>query len=225
MHEIKLAHLKPLAAGAIRYVFAHPGDPDLLIKVIRADAIEQRFGSGRPWYKMTRRYRHFVSYLREVREEIAMRAQGAHLPSLQKIVGFADTDLGFGLVVAAAKDRDGNLAPTLPRLISDGGFDQPARAALDCCLQELLDSPVVLADLHGANLVYAWTEPLGQHFVLIDGIGCKTLFPFSRMSRTLNRYAKRRQIERLHELIERRIKRVAADREKAEAKPHQTASV
>jgi hypothetical protein len=176
----------------------HPNDDDLLIKVVRHGAIEERYGRGRPWYKATRRYRHFISYLREIREQIALRAQGeAHLVHLQKIVGFADTDLGFGLVVEAAKDRHGGLAPSLEQLILEDRFDVAVRADLETCLNELLASPIVLADLHERNLVYAWNDERGDHFVLIDGIGCKTLIPFGRLSRRANSYAKRRQIDRL----------------------------
>lgn len=212
-HQIKLSLLKPLASGSARDVYAHPQDPDLLIKVIRRDAIEQRYGSGRPWYKTTRRYRHFVSYLREIREEIALRATGdVHPALLQKIVGFADTDLGFGLVVEAAKDHDGKLAPTLPQVIASGAFDAKVRADLEACLEGLIASPVVLADVHGANLVYAWDAENGDHFVLIDGIGSKTLIPLHRMSRYINTYAKRklaektlRKADRAAELVAKRV--------------------
>ena len=207
-HRIILSGLTPLASGSTRDVFWHPDDPDLLIKVIRADAIEKRYGKGRPWYKTTRRYRHYVSYFREMREEIAVRAlMERHPDSLQKIVGFADTDRGFGLIVEAAKDRDGQLAPTLPDLIQSGRFDARAEQDLKTCLNELLDSPVILADVHGANLVYAWTEARGQHFVLIDGIGCKTLIPLNRISVNINRYSKQKRIDRLLA----RVNEMAAD--------------
>ena len=160
--------------------------------------IEKRYVRGRPWYKTPRRYRHFMSYLREVREQIALRAQGkTHPASVQRIVGFAETDLGFGLVVEAAKDRQGRLAPTLERLIAEGRFDASALAALKACLDQLMQLPIVLADMHIANFVYAWSERHGDHFVLIDGIGCKNLIPFNRLSPLVNRYAKRRRIERL----------------------------
>lgn len=197
-HRIILTDKSPLASGSTRDVYLHPDDPDLLVKVIRKDAIEKRYGKGRPWYKTTRRYRHYVSYLREMREEIAVRALMEHHPdSLQKVVGFADTDLGFALIVEAAKDRNGQLAPTLPALIQSGRYDARAEHDLKACLDELLNSPVILADVHGANLVYAWTPERGPHFVLIDGIGCKTLIPLNRMSVLINRYSKQKRIDRL----------------------------
>lgn len=194
-----LSDRKPLASGSTRAIYVHPDDADLLIKVMRPEIIDQRYGSGRPWYKGQRRYRHFISYLREVREEIALRAQcgGRHPKCLQKVVGFVDTDLGLGLVVEAVRDKGGALAVPLPKLIQQGRFDDRAQADLEACLAELLDLPVVIGDLHGANLVYAWNEEHGNHFVLIDGVGCKTLIPVNRLSQMINRYSKRRMFERL----------------------------
>lgn len=211
MRRIKLANKAPLASGSTRDVYLHPNDDGLLIKVIRRDVIERRWGCGRPWYKTARRYLHFISYLRELREQIALQAESEEHPaSLQWIVGFADTDLGFGLVVEAAKDRQGRLAPPLPKLITEGRFDAAVRADLDTCLDELLASPVILADLHWGNLIYAWSEQRGDHFVMIDGIGFKNLIPFNRMSRLVNRYSKRRQIERLRMNVEKMLAQTAA---------------
>jgi hypothetical protein len=210
--RITLADRQPLASGSTRAVYVHPGDADLLIKVMRPDIIEKRYGKGRRWYKAPRRYHHFISYLREVREEIALRAQygGRHPKSLQTVVGFVETDLGLGLVVEAVKGRGGGLAPPLPTVIGEGRFDAKAKADLQACLAELLELPIVIGDLHAANVVYAWTEEHGDHFVLIDGIGCKTLIPVNRMSRIINRYSKRRMFERLMASVARKSAAAAA---------------
>ena len=104
MHVIELGNRVPIASGSTRDVYLHPNDDSLLIKVVPAGVIERRYVRGRAWYKTPRRYRHFMTYLREVREQIALRAQTkAHPPSLQKIVGFADTDLGFETLLAMEK--------------------------------------------------------------------------------------------------------------------------
>src|SRR5262245_41702782 len=145
MRFINLRDRVPIASGATRDIYLHPDDDRLLIKIVPAGVIEKRYERGRRWYKTPRRYRHFMTYLREVREQIALRAQTkTHPPSVQRIVGFAETDLGFGLVVEAAKDRQGRLAPTLERLIVEGRFDATARAALQACLEELMELPIVL---------------------------------------------------------------------------------
>jgi PhoP regulatory network protein YrbL len=219
MHVIELGNRVPVASGSTRDVYLHPGDDSLLIKVVPAGVIERRYVRGRAWYKTPRRYRHFMTYLREVREQIALRALSkTHPPSLQKIVGFADTDLGFGLVVKAVRDRQGRLAPTLEQLLAEGRFDATARADLEACIGELMDLPIVLADMHIANFVYGWSEEHGDHFVLIDGIGCKNLIPFNRLSCWVNRYSKGRRVQRLM----RSVDDLAAQAAAAGAAPQRT---
>jgi hypothetical protein len=215
---IALSGLQPLATGSTRAVHVHPDDPDLLIKVMLPSIIEKRYGAGRRWYKSQRRYRHFISYLREVREEIALRAHcgGEHPKCLQKIAGFVDTDMGFGLVVEAAKSRDGQLAQALPDLIKAGRFDAKMKADLDDCLADLMRLPVVLGDLHPGNLVYAWSAQHGDHFVLIDGIGCKTLIPVNRLSQGINRYSKRRMFAKLLAGVERMAQNAQRRRQRAQ---------
>src|SRR5262245_56917594 len=208
MRVINLGDRVPVASGSTRDVYVHPDDDGLLIKVVPAGVIEQRYERGRPWYKTPRRYRHYMNYLREVREQIAWRAQSRiHPPSVQRIIGFAETDLGFGLVVEAAKDCQGRLAPTLPQLIAEGRFDAATRGDFEACLNELIELPIVLADLHPPNFVYAWSKEHRDHFVLIDGIGCKNLIPFNRLSPLVNRYSKRRRIERLRSAVDNMLAR------------------
>jgi PhoP regulatory network protein YrbL len=213
MHFIELGNKVPIASGSTRDVYLHPHDNGLLIKVVPAAVIEKRYVRGRPWYKTPRRYRHLMTYLREVREQIALWAQTrTHPRCVQKIVGFVNTDLGFGLVVEAVKDRQGRLAPTLERLLVEGRFDAAARADLEACIAELMELPIVLADMHIANFVYGWSEEHGDHFVLIDGIGCKNLIPFNRLTPLVNRYSKSRRVQRLMSSVDDLAAQAAAAR-------------
>src|SRR5690606_26161436 len=122
MTKILLKDVTPVASGSIRDVYRHPDDPKLLIKVVRPSTRDAKFGKGRPWHKLVqRRYRHLISYLREIREHIAQHAMGSEHPYfLQRIAGLAETDLGLGLVVEAAFGRDGNYAPTVGTLVKQG---------------------------------------------------------------------------------------------------------
>jgi len=201
-----------VAAGSTRNVYRHPDDPSLLIKVIRPAAIEERFGRGAPWYKFKRRrYRHLIAYLREIREQIAVHAMGGeHPPYLQKIVGIVETDLGMGFAVEAVRGRDGNFAPTVAELIRRGQLDHPARAKLDQFLDELVASPVIVADLNPSNVVLGHTPQHGDHFVLIDGIGFKNVIPLERMSAFINRWGKARKASQFRTLVEARIARAGA---------------
>jgi hypothetical protein len=204
---IRLKDAKIIAAGRTRDVYRHPDDPTLLIKVIRPSAIEQRYGRGAPWYKFKRRrYRHLIAYLREVREQIAVHAAGeGHPPFLQKIVGFAETDLGMGLVVEAVRGADGDFAPTVADLAREGRLDPGRRAALDRFLDEVVVSPVIVADLNPFNVVCGLAPDGSEHFVLIDGIGHKNLIPLERMSARINRWSKARKVDRFREMVAARV--------------------
>jgi hypothetical protein len=214
-----LKEAEVVAAGSTRNVYRHPDNPSLLLKVIRPAAIEERFGSGAPWYKFRRRrYRHLIAYLREIREQIAVHAMGgAYPPYLQKIVGIVETDLGMGFVVEAVFGRDGNFAPTVADLIRRGQLDRTIRAKLDHFLEELVASPVIVADLNPSNVVLGFTPEHGEHFVLIDGIGFKNIIPLERMSAYANRWGKARKASQFRAAVEARAARVGAVRGASEA--------
>ncbi len=200
---IKLKDTQPLAQGRMRYIYAHPADPGLVIKVIRPDVIDQRWGSGQPWYKASRRFRQYISYMREVAEYVATHARyGRNLPFAQQVVGFAETDLGLGLVLKAIRGENGGLAPSVTAMLFNGTFDAAAEQALQQFIRDLLESDLVVADLHGGNIVYAYDESRGHHFVMIDGLGQSNILPFKSMFRSFNRRSKLRHIARLHRRME-----------------------
>ncbi|MET0261930.1 MAG: YrbL family protein [Rariglobus sp.] len=205
---LKLSHLKPLAQGRMRLVFEHPDDRSLLIKVIRPDVIERRWGSGAAWYKRRRRYGRYTSYIREIQEYLAAYARhGKSLSFAQKITGLVETDMGLGLVMEAVRSSSGELAPSLMDLISTGTFDEEARRALDVFLQQLVDSNLLISDMNPGNMVYLNKGSSGGRFVLIDGIGASSAIPFKSWIRWLNRRSKLGRVKRLRLSI---LKREAA---------------
>jgi hypothetical protein len=198
-HQINLKATEPLTYGKSRLVFQHPEYPYLLIKVIRPEVIEERFGTGKKWYKRPRRHGHFLSYQREVSEYLVSRASCQETPDfLQKIVGFCETDFGLGLVIRAVRDPSGQLAPTLATLISTGRFTIQLKKDLVTVLDHILESDIIVSDLNLGNLVHD-----GSKFVLIDGIGNNNPLPFKAISKRLNRRSKLGRFKRLYERIER----------------------
>ena len=172
--------------------------------MIRQSTQDEKFGSGRRWYKSKkRRYGHLVSYVREIREHIAVNAAGTEHPDyLQKIVGFAETDLGLGLVVEAIFAPDGSYAPTLRTLASTGQMaTDDVQRAFDRFCDAIAGSPVIIADLHMANVVYGSRDSAPPHFVIIDGVGHKTLVPLELMSPWINRWNNRKKISKLRERV------------------------
>lgn len=205
---LKLKDSVPLAKGHSRLVFQHPQNTGWLVKVIRPDVIEQRWGGGAAWYKRSRRYGRFISYVREVQEYVVgCVATGTGPNFFQKVVGFADTDLGLGLVVEAVRGPDGQLAPTLRDLIRKGCYGSGTTEQINVFARRLLASDVTISDLNLGNLVYTGGYDGDGEFVLIDGLGTSTLFPLKSFSRWLNRRSKAGRIKRLNERIERLLKR------------------
>lgn len=205
---LELKDRTPLTMGRSRLVFEHPDHSSLIVKVMRPDVVEARFGSGTAWYKRRRRYGRFVSYVREIQEYIAVQAAHGHSPPfLQKVIGLAETDMGLGLVTEAARDAEGNLAPNLGTLIASGRFDSAVRGNLDLFLQQILDCDVIISDMNVGNLVYAFREELGNFFVLIDGMGNSNPLPFKAISPRINRRSKLKRFERLYNRIGLRLEK------------------
>ncbi len=200
-NAIQLKNTEPLAKGRSRLVFQHPDHEDHLIKVIRPDVIEERFGKGAKWYKRLRRFGRFLSYHREIEEYLAVYAShNRALPFLPEIIGFAETDLGLGLVIRAIKTPDGKLAPSLIDILSENRETPEIREALEKCFSEIVNCDVIISDLNVGNFVHLEHE---NRFVLIDGTGNASPLAFKAYSRALNRRHKLRRIEKFRARIER----------------------
>lgn len=203
-----LKNQSPIAQGRMRYVYPHPADSGLVVKVIRPDVIDERWGSGQSWYKAQRRFGQYISYMRETAEYVAMYSRyGRSLPFAQKVVGFVETDLGLGLVIAAALDREGKLAPSLSTLVNSGLLNDEISQNLEKFILQVMDCDIIVADLHGGNIVYAYTPEEGDHFVMIDGLGLSNILPLKAVFARLNRKSKRRHVARLRERIASSIKK------------------
>lgn len=196
---ISLSDRLPVAQGKQRFVFTHPENPDLIIKVIRPDAVDRAWGR---WYKMRRCYGQYLSYMREIGEYVATHArEGSSPPFVQRIKGLVDTDMGLGLVLDAVRGECGELAPSLRSMLRSGTFDGTAERALEDFFQELMASDVIAADLNSGNVVYALDGEKGNRFVMIDGLGQHNLIPIKRFSRMVNRRGKLRRIGKLRRQI------------------------
>ena len=201
----------PLAQGRMRIVFRHPQDPRLLVKVIRPDILDERWGSGAPWYKKRRRFGQYISFIRETEEYIAGCAGGGDAPPFaQKILGYVETDYGLGMVVRAVHDRDGNPAPTLGQIVVQGGLNAKVKADLETFVTSVVNSDLIVADFNLHNIVYGHDERYGDHFVLIDGLGLSTILPFKTLSRAFNRFSKKGRVKRMYARIDRNLRRMAA---------------
>lgn len=187
-----------IAMGQRCLVYRHPENSEQLIKVINP-----KF-SGRNSFKtrlMMRfptlhRYRLSKCFVRELIEFIRLRLTDPYIPStcLQTVTGLADTNLGLGLVVKAERGEDGGYAKTLKMLIQNHEFDDEIQNKLNAFYEQLARCDVAVSDCVPRNIVYAYHPSEGYYFVLIDGIGEKTGIPILRISATLRKRSRLRQI-------------------------------
>ena len=204
---LRLAQVDPLAVGHLRKVYQHPFEPDFVVKVMREDAVEARWGAGGRWYKKLVRARQYAGYVRELKEYIAAQARfAAGNAPIARMVGLAETDLGLGLVSEKVRAADGSLAPTLAaRYGREGGFSADLERGLAQFLDGLLACNVIVGDMHAWNIVHGVDSRGGPRFVLIDGFGEKHVLPRSSMSRRLNAWNTRKLFRRMREQLVRLV--------------------
>ena len=196
---VGLSGLRPLAHGRCRAVYRHPENPRWLIKILRPDGPPRD-----PWYKARRRYGPFLPTLRELKEFLSIHARRPEDRALvENIVGFAQTDLGLGFIVEMLAGPAGEPAPTIAALVAARRFGPAEQSALDTFFSRLMDSSLIVGDLHLRNVVYAHDPHTGQsRFVIVDGIGDKLFIPLNTISRAFNRWTKRRRIRRMRHAID-----------------------
>jgi hypothetical protein len=203
---LNLAQLTPLAIGNVRAIYQHPQHADLLIKVIRAEAIARRWDAPGQWLKRLPRARHYSGFVRELKEYIAIQARYPQgVPPLARMTGIVETDLGLGLVCEKVVAPDGSMAPSLHAIyLRNGGASDWTDAALENLLADLLRYNVIVGDLHAGNIVFGSDSRGGErHLVLVDGFGEKNVLPRNSMSRWLNQRNTRRLYRRLRKILTR----------------------
>jgi hypothetical protein len=195
---LTLSNLAPIVMGHQRAVYQHPHDAGLIVKTMRPESVARRWDAPGRWHKRLPRARHYVSYLREIKEYIATHTRADADPPLARIVGLAETDVGLGLVCEKVLGPNGDMAPTLHQCwLENGGEPLWARAALEAFLESLLRHNVIVGDLNAANLVYGSDSRGGPRLLMVDGFGEKSAIPLSSMSRALNRHFVRRRYRRM----------------------------
>ncbi|HET8903094.1 MAG TPA: YrbL family protein [Saccharospirillum sp.] len=192
---LHLQEQTPLARSKTRWIYQHPNDPDLLIKVHIPRLNKDPQSGLRAWAERLKdRFLYTSGIERDLRHYIASRYEdyGPVCQRIWPIHGIVETDIGLGLLVAAARDAHGNLAPTL-RVLLDHGQLTPARVAdLRALLDSLVESPLTFADLNLENLVLEGAGAGQERFVIVDGLGDRTWIPTQRWVKWV-RQAKKRE--------------------------------
>jgi hypothetical protein len=200
---LRLAGNEPLARGLMRHVYAHPHRDDVLVKVVRADAIEQRFRGARGWLRSRARARQYGVYLRELGEYVALRAREPVAAPIVRVYGLVETDLGLGQVVERLHGEDGGLAPTLERLVLRHGDAAWIRDGVERLFDDVLAFGVILSDMHVGNIVHGIGADGVPRFTLVDGFGEKNVVPLCSMSRRYRMHVVRKLQRKLHGQLQR----------------------
>lgn len=203
---LELRSRTPLATGHLRLVFADPNDSSRLVKVMRPEAVEQRWGGAARWHKRLPRARHYSGFVRELHEYVALHARGPVRDApIARALGLVETDYGLGFVVEKLCGTDGELAPTLEALVRrDGRADWIVRG-LEDWIASVIAHNVIVGDVNLGNFVHGVDRGNRERFVMIDGFGEKNVFPYCSMSRALNRWNSRRLYARLLRKLDRAL--------------------
>lgn len=168
--ELVLADNDLIAKGNDRYVFQHPHDSQLLIKVVIP---------GIAKYK---------SKIREIYRDVEECKPNNQTDSLymQKMIGLVETNKGVGQIIVKECDEDNNIAQTLYQLALNKKLDGSKLQKLNVFLAWFVNTSVIINSLHCKNIVYAWDNVRQQYrFKVIDGFGDKTLFQVSKLSASI----------------------------------------
>ena len=142
---IKLSELRPVRTGSRRHVYAVPGHPDLLIKIIPSWKIYTDRWLKRLIRRLlpNTRYRGILTEV-ECEMQLSLRLGPACSTSpLPKCMGVVSTDLGAGILVEKIVDRSGTLARTLYDLCASNEMDRNLLGHLNELVAKLFDMQIV----------------------------------------------------------------------------------
>jgi hypothetical protein len=206
---IVLKDKTPIAIGTSQFVYEHPDNPALLVKVLKREKLQKSYDrkiGGRIGFK--RQHGLYVTWMRELEHYFSVTIRLGYRPTFfQEYRGVVDTDLGLGMVVGKETDRSGNLAPTLQDLAWTGRLTAEVRQKFHELLKQLNELRISTTDINMNNIVHSWSETAGDHLVLIEGIGVNTFIPLAKFSNYFNVRSNNRHFAKtlkLLEMIERR---------------------
>lgn len=200
---LQLANLTPLVTKKRIFIFQHPDDDRILIKVMRAKEIKATWGN-KALYKSWRRSGVYSDLLRQLEEYFLLRVNVAGLlSSVAEVYGPVETDLGPGLMVEKICGPDGELAPTLRKILADGDFSAEKERQLHLFIDDVNRYDLIVNDLNPGNIVYSQDRTAGGGFVLIDGFGDHGLIPVATLSGSIRIRNRNKRFRKLLNWLER----------------------
>ncbi|WLD59443.1 PhoP regulatory network YrbL family protein [Salinispirillum sp. LH 10-3-1] len=193
-----------VAKGTTRLIYEWPGDHSRLIKVHKRWQPSENDGAWVRWFKAHEDWFLFrTGILREL--NVYLRTRYDDWQSLNEhiapILGLVDTDLGLGFVITAVRDAQGGLAPTARQLLRSEQMTAERAVKLQALVSLIEDSPWVIGDLNLDNIVLSEAGLPHEKFMLIDGLGERTLLPVQHWLP----WARQRQKKRFAAKVRRRL--------------------
>ena len=136
---IHLQDQEPIARSATRECYLYPGNPDRVIKIVRAaPAFWKRDANWREW----RHYHH-------------LQNRHGYLHYIPEYYGFVETSRGRGLVLDCIRDYDGRVSARLDKVLREPeGYDLAAvLEALEHLCRSIIEKNVQLFDLNTFNIL------------------------------------------------------------------------
>jgi hypothetical protein len=189
-NEIYLSETDQVGQGGGRIVYQHPECPKLLIKIVRKELLDVQPDwslnrkLGRTLRPNFRRHGPFQEWYAEYEEYITLVNRLRRLPDfIANYHGFAQTNLGPGLVVEKITTKTGILSPTLDSYVSVNGFDSRIDDLIEELVQKILLGRVVLKDFKPGNVVIGYDHASNKdRLVIVDGVSEGTLIKVQRWS-------------------------------------------
>ncbi|MEJ6388424.1 YrbL family protein [Gymnodinialimonas ulvae] len=202
--RLVLSGQTPVGKGSVRDVYAHPDRPGYLIKVFNDRKLVDASQGVRGAARFVRPHYPYDDFVREQNEYTRCILLGHKLGCRVPIAEIATvtlTDLGPGQVVRRISDGAGAIGKTVSMLLREDAFGDEEFMRLNGFMRDLWTLEINAPDLSCDNV--AFDGEAGQ-FVLVDGIGEKTLLPVRAWIGALNR-------KKLHQMAHRMGRYINAD--------------
>lgn len=195
------------ARGGRRVCYVHPEDPSRCIKVLRDDG--DRFTkTGRTIVPAIFRSEYDNNEDERRSLDRLARRLGDDYRHLPRCFGYAETDIGRGLVLDLLRDADGRISLSLRQAMQEGIGMEAIRSAYKEMANYFVSRGVVTRGILDHNLI-AQQTPDGVRLVLIDGFGDSTLVPLRSMFASMRRSVARKRTTQGWERIEGVAARIA----------------
>lgn len=202
---LQLKNLEPFARGGNRLCYVHPEDPGRCVKVRRPDFTleDRRRKKGFP-----KNLRPLSTFDDNLEESKVMALLERHyglvvFNHISRCYGFADTDMGRGLVSELIRDDDGRISQTLKKYIWDNGLTTEINAKITELTDFWTKQRVPSRDLLLHNVVVQ-KDKVNQirRLVVIDGLGSAGLLPLHVLPVFLQQKKISSKISNMRERIE-----------------------